>query len=162
MSFLKDRGGVAKALPTLATFLSYNPTGLNEQKCNWLNSLCNTCDVTYVSIQEHFCKSKTIDKFFTEQVQEFNSYVIPGFRNEGTDHGRPKAGLAQLSRASVSVRKERVMTDSNCVQAQILNFPSSHLLWTNAYFPTDPGTRIFDDHKLTEVLNAIESILGTA
>ena len=62
---------MAKAIPTLATFLSYNPTGLNEQKCDWLNSLCNTCDVTYVSIQEHFRKSKTIDKFFTEQFQEF-------------------------------------------------------------------------------------------
>ena len=93
---LKDRGGLAKALPTLATFLSYNPTGLNEQKCDWLNSLCNTCDVTYVSIQEHFRKSKTIDKFFTEQFQEYNLYVIPGFRNKGTDHGRPKAGWHSL------------------------------------------------------------------
>ena len=36
------------------------------------------------------------------------------------------------------------------------------LTWINAYFPMDPGTRIFDDHELTEVLNAIESILDTA
>ena len=62
----------------------------------------------------------------------------------------------------MSVRKERVMTDSNRVQAQILNFPLSRLLWINAYFPTDPGTRIFDDHELMEVLNAIENILDTA
>ena len=54
---------MAKALPTLATFLSYNPTGLNVQKCDWLNNLCDLADVTYVSIQEHFRKSKAIENF---------------------------------------------------------------------------------------------------
>ena len=101
-------------------------------------------------------------KNFSRNNYDYNLYIIPGFRNDGINCGRPKAGLAQLSKASVSVRKERVMTDSNRVQAQILNFPSSRLLWINAYFPTDPGTRIFDDHELMEVLNAIESILNTA
>ena len=136
--------------------------GLNALKCDWLNNLLELVDVTYVSIQEHFHTARTIETIFTEQFHDYNSYIILGFRNDGINGGRPKAGLAQLSKASVSVRKERVMTDSNRVQAQILNFPSSRLLWINAYFLTDPGTRIFDDNELMEVLNAIENILDTA
>ena len=153
---------MAKVLPTSATFLSYNPTGLNALKCDWLNNLLELVDVTYVSIQEHFRTARTIEKFFMEQFHDYNSYIMPGFRNDGINGGRPKAGLAQLSKASVSVRKERVLIDSKRVQAQILNFPSSRLLWINAYFPTDPGTITFDDRELMEVLNAIEGILDTA
>ena len=153
---------MAKVLPTSATFLSYNPTGLNALKCDWLNNLLELVDVTYVSIQEHFLTARTIEKIFMEQFHDYNSYIIPGFRNDGINGGRPKAGLAQLSKASVSVRKERVLIDSKRVQAQILNFPSSRLLWINAYFPTDPGTITFDDRELMEVLNAIEGILDTA
>ena len=153
---------MAKVLPTSATFLSYNPTGLNALKCDWLNNLLELVDVTYVSIQEHFRTARTIEKIFMEQFHDYNLYIIPGFRNDGINGGRPKAGLAQLSKASVSVRKERVLIDSKRVQAQILNFPSSRLLWINAYFPTDPGTITFDDRELMEVLNAIEGILDTA
>ena len=162
MPSLKDKRGMAKVLSTSATFLSYNPTGLNALKCDWLNNLLELVDVTYISIQEHFRTARTIEKFFTEQFHDYNSYIIPGFRNDGINSGRPKAGLAQLSKASVSVRKERVLIDSKRVQAQILNFPSSRLLWINAYFPTVPGTRIFDDHELMEVLNVIENILDMA
>ena len=102
---------MAKVLPTSATFLSYNPTGLNALKCDWLNNLLELVDMTYVSIQEHFRTARTIEKFFMEQFHDYNSYIIPGFRNEKINSGRPKAGLAQLSKASVSVRNERVLTD---------------------------------------------------
>ena len=148
--------------PTLATFLSYNPTGLNNQKCDWVNCLCETSDVTYLSIQEHFRKSKTIDKFFKEQFPKYDAFVIPGFREQGQDRGRPKAGIAQLSRASVAIRKDRVPCQSPRLQAQILNFHQSRLIWMNAYFPTDPGTAVFDDRELQEVLSEIENILDSA
>ena len=147
--------------PVLATFLSYNPTGLNDQKCDWLNSLCETTSSTYVCIQEHFRKSKTIDKFFKEQFPSFNSYVIPGYREEGQDKGRPKAGLAQLSSANIGIRKDRVMSKSNRIQAQILNFQNTRILWINAYFPTDPKTVVFKDDELLEVLNELERIMDT-
>jgi hypothetical protein len=78
----------------VTTFLSYNPTGLSGHKCDWLNSLCETVKVTYVGIQEHFRKSKTIDKFFKDQFGQYNSYVIPGYRETGQNRGRCIAGIA--------------------------------------------------------------------
>ena len=145
----------------LTTFLSYNPTGLSDVKCDWLNSLCETCDVSYVSIQEHFRKSKTIDQFFKSQFPGFYSYVIPGFREEGQDRGRPKAGIAQLSRASVGVRKDRVISKNDRIQAQVLNFEANKILWINAYFPTDPGTIAYTSDELPKVLSEIEKIMDS-
>ena len=152
---------MASSQPVLATFLSYNPTGLNIHKCDWLKSLCETTNATYVSIQEHFRKSKTIDKFFKDQFPNYNSYVIPGYREEGQDRGRPKAGLAQLSNATVAVRKDRVISSNKRIQAQVLNFEKNRLLWINAYFPTDPRTVIFNDTELLKVLSEIVRIMDT-
>ena len=53
------------------------------------------------------------------------------------------------------------MCDSKRVQAQILNFPKTRLLWINAYLPTDPHTSpiVFDDTALLAVLNDIEAVM---
>ena len=144
------------------TFLSYNSTGLGEVKCDWLNSLAETVNANYISIQEHFRKSKTIEKYFADEFPRFNSYVIPGYREKGQDRGRPKAGLAQLSYKCLEVKKDRVMTNSYQLQAQILCFETSRLLWINSYLPTDPNTVNFDERELLEVLTEIEHILDTA
>ena len=145
----------------VTTFLSYNSTGLSGQKCDWLNSLCDTVKVTYVAVQEHFRKSKTIDKFFKDQFKNYNSYVIPGYREAGQNRGRPIAGIAQLSKSDVAVRKDRVMCDSKRVQAQVLNFATTRLLWINAYLPSDPhtGPAVFDETELLSLLTDIEAVM---
>ena len=106
-------------------------------------------------------KSKTIDAYFKKQFPKYNSYVIPGYRNPGVTSGRPVAGIAQLSKSNVAIRKDRVMCDSKRVQAQILNFPKTRLLWINAYLPTDPhtGPAVFDDTELLSVLSDIEAVM---
>jgi hypothetical protein len=48
--------------------------------------------------------------------------VIPGYRAKGQDSGRPKAGIAQLSRKDIDVRKDRIVTKNVCLQAQILTY----------------------------------------
>ena len=53
---------------------------------------------------------QTIYKYFSDEFDKFHSYVIPGYRAKGQDSGRPKAGLAQLSRKDLDVRKDRVVT----------------------------------------------------
>ena len=84
-------------MATPTAFLSYNSTGLSEQKCDWIRDLCKLTGASYVSLQEHFRIAKTTDKLFCDQFPEYNSYVIPGYREKNVDSGRPKAGLAQLS-----------------------------------------------------------------
>ena len=103
--------------------------------------------------------SKTIDKYFSDQFSSYNSYVIPGFRELNQNKGRPKAGIAQMSRKNLAIRKDRVMTKSPRIQAQILNFDSSRLLWINSYLPNDPLTVEFNEDDLQLVLTEIEQIL---
>ena len=57
------------------------------------------------------------------------------------------------------MRKDRVLTTNPRIQAQILNFDPSRLLWINSYLPNDPLTVEFDEEELLEVLTEIEQIL---
>ena len=87
---------------------------------------------------------------------------MPAHREDTQDSGRPKGGIAQLSKKNIKVKHERISTKSYRIQAQVLHFPSTRLLWINAYFPTDPRTVRYNDEELIEVLNEVENILDTA
>ena len=141
-------------------FISYNSTGIDTFKTKWLRDLANLTGTSFINIQEHFRKSKTLSKFFTDEFPSFHSYIIPGFRAPGQDSGRPIAGLAQLSIKKLSIKKTRVKTISPRIQAQILQLPKSKLLWINSYFPTDNGDTNID--LLNEVLGEIEHKSDTA
>ena len=143
-------------------FISYNSTGLDKFKCDWIRNLCDVTSTSYCSVQEHFRNSKTTEKYFCDQFDKYNSYVIPGYRAKGQDSGRPKGGIAQLSRKDLDIRKDRIVTRNFRIQAQILNFSSTRLLWLNSYFPTDPQCKNFDDSELLEVLAEIECIMDKA
>ena len=65
-----------------------------------------------------------------------------------------------MSKKNISVKKDRVLTRCFRIEAQVLNLPSSRLLWINTYLPTDPQKILnFDDTELMEVLGEIETIL---
>ena len=87
------------------TFLSYNSTGINSLKSKWICDLMEVSKADFISIQEHFRKSKTIEKYFSQEFQNHSSYIIPGYRESGTDFGRPKCRLAMLSCKNKKVRK---------------------------------------------------------
>ena len=152
---------VQEEVASSVTFMSYNSTGLNSVKCQWIQEICDEYDMDYISIQEHFKQSsKSLDKFFKDNFKDSYPYVIPAHRNPGQDSGRAKAGLAQLSKKNISVKKDRVVSRSFRIQAQVLNLPSSRLLWINTYLPTDPQKKVnYDDTELREVLGEVETIL---
>ena len=54
------------------------------------------------------------------------------------------------------------MTKSFRIQAEILGFSNSRVLWLNTYFPTDPGGEYFNEEELSELLNEIENIMDKA
>ena len=146
------------AIPTV-NFISYNSTGISAAKSKFIQDICEEYTVTYASIQEHFKWSKQTNKFFNDKFDKFNCYVIPAYRPKCQDSGRAKGGLTQLSLKNKNVRKDRIVTKSWRIQAQLLNLPTTRLLWINAYFPTDPQIVNFDDTELLEVLTEIEMIM---
>ena len=135
------------------TFMSYNPTGLDSTvKCRFSNDICEEHDVDFLSIQEHFKFTATTDQYFKKKFPDYYSYVVAAFRSPGQESGRAKAGLAQLTRKGIQVKKDRVATQGHRVQAQILNLPSSRVLWLNTYLPPDPQLKgEYDDSALREV-----------
>ena len=54
-------------MDNISTFLSYNSTGLNSVKTKWIRDIVKLTKSDYISIQEHFKKTKTIDKYFIDQ-----------------------------------------------------------------------------------------------
>ena len=119
-------------------------------------------DCGFISIQEHFKKNRNIDQFFKDQFPEHNSYVIPGHRDSEQDSGRPKGGIAQLVSKKIDIKTDRVSTNNFRIQAQILNFSASKILWINTYFPTDPGNCNLDEEELHELLGEIENVMDNA
>ena len=85
----------------------------------------------------------------------------PAVRSENQDSGRPKGGIAQLSRKSLRVQVERIKTNNSRIQAQVLVFPTTRIIWINTYMPTDPQTQTFDDKELLDVLFEVEHILDS-
>ena len=144
-----------------ATFMSYNSTGIdNPVKCNWLNDICDEYDVDFLNIQEHFKSSKTTDKYFRNKFPSYNSVIIPGHRSPGQDTGRAKAGLGQLCKKDLTVKRDRVNSKHYRVQAQVLHLPTTSVLWLNTYLPTDPQTiRQYDDTELQSCLAEVENII---
>ena len=121
----------------ITTFLSYNSTGFDTVKTKWLRDLIKLTNSDFTSIQEHFKKTKTIDKYFSDEFPNQSSFVVPGYRETGQDFGRPKGGLAMLSSKNNHVSKNRLKSESFRIQAQVLKLPRSKLLWINTYLPTD-------------------------
>ena len=140
-------------------FMSYNSTGLDTIKTNWIRDLIETCDISFLQIQEHFKATKSVNKYFKIQFPQSDSFVIPAYRETNQDKGRAKAGLAQISRKSLDVRKEQIPTKSFRLQAQILHFGNYRLLWINAYFPTDPRTIQYDETDLLQVQTEIVDLI---
>ena len=147
-------------IPTV-NFMSYNSTGINSVKADWVRNLYKISNCDFVSLQEHFKKNRTIDKFFKDQFPEHSSYVIPGFREKDQDSGRPKGGIAQLRDKSLDLKVDRISTKSFRIQAQVLHFSTTRILWLNTYFPTDPGGENFAEQELLDILGEIETIMDS-
>ena len=145
-------------IPTV-NFLSYNSTGLDSIKADFIRNLYSITECDFISIQEHFKKTKSLDNFFKCNFPEHTSYVIPGVRELDQDSGRPKGGIAQLRNKKLDIKVDGIETKSFRIQAQILYLQTTRLLWINTYFPTDPGGVNFDENELIGVLSEIEDIM---
>ena len=143
-------------------FISYNSTGLDAVKIDWINDLAKTTDSTCLQIQEHFKATKSAQQCFKKHFKEFDNYAIPAIRENFSHVGRPKGVLVQLVKSNLNIKKEKVVCKSWCLQAWILHFHEYKLLWMNVYMPTDPQLQVIDETDLMEITAEIESIIATS
>ena len=161
-AFLHLRLAMARPIGKFVNFLSFNSTGLSPLKTQWIRDLTKTCAANFIGIQEHFKRTKSLNNFFRKEFVNFDSYVLPAYREEGRDTGRAQGGLAQLcSKALGGVKQEKVVTGSWRLQAQILHFGDFRLLWANVYFPNDPRIVNFDEAELLTVQSELRKVLDS-
>ena len=141
------------------TFLSYNSTGTNRIKCQWIQDLLENKDVDFCSIQEHFKTTKNTQQWFRQHFREFHCYATLAYRLPGVDTGRGRGGLLQLASKQISTERNRIETKSPRLQAQILTFSNCKLLWINGYLPCDPQKQDFDDTELLNTLKEVEKLI---
>ena len=141
--------------------MSYNMTGADANKCQWVRDQAAEQGVNYAALQEHFKTVKSTEQWFQNQFMNHHTYVIPAYRLPGVDSGRGRGGLAQLALRSTTVPRARVATRSPRLQAQLLTFPTCKVLWVNGYMPCDPQLDTFDDTELLATLGEVESMVTT-
>ena len=141
------------------TFMSYNMTGAETVKCQWVRDLAAEYSVNYCALQEHFKTVKTTNQYFQKQFCDYSLYVIPAYREPGTASGRGKGGLVQLAEKGLAVARARVTSNSPRVQAQVKTFTNFKVLWMNAYLPCDPQLQHFDDTELIATLSEVKRIV---
>ena len=146
---------------TSVNFMSYNMTGADTVKCQWVRELANEYEVDYCALQEHFKTVKSTEQWFCKQYGDFHTYVVPAYRMPGVDSGRGIGGMVQLALRSTAVPRARLATQSRRLQAQLLTFPTCKVLWVNGYLPCDPQVQTFDDTELVATLAEVEGLITT-
>ena len=141
------------------SFISYNSTGLDRIKIVWINEVLETLKVDCLQIQDHFKAIKTSEQFFKTNFKKYDSYVKKAVRDNSSHAGRPRGGLAQFVSKERNIRKERIVSSSWRILAQILHVNDYKLLWINIYMPTDPQTQSMDESEVISTLNEIEKII---
>jgi hypothetical protein len=82
----------------LVTFGSYNSTGMDVAKANWIKDMISECSFDFFAVQEHFKNTKSTDQYFKDNFSDHYSNVIPAHRAPGQLRGRCAGGLVQSSR----------------------------------------------------------------
>ena len=83
-------------------------------------------------------------------------YSIAAFKEDDIRRWRGKGGLSMIWPKCLDKYVTRIpLKTSKRVQACLINFPRSKVLWLNSYFPTDPRIQNVDDSELRESLAAI-------
>lgn len=140
-------------------FLSYNTTGFNDQRGEFINDICNTLgrENCLIAIQEHWLLGKNKSRINNILPNDLVIFSVGAFKDhKQIRRGRGKAGLAQIWHQSVDHLITRLsLPVTNHVQGVIVKFPTAKILWVNAYLPCDPGTDYFDETELRQTLNGI-------
>ena len=136
-------------------FLSYNSTGYNFQRAEFLTDLITILgkDRCLISLQEHFLMSRSLKKIGESLPDNLCVYSIAAFKEQEIRRGRGKGGLSMIFPKCLDKYITRLpIKSSKRVQACLLALPGCRLIWLNSYFPTDPETPNFDDSDLRETL----------
>ena len=139
--------------------LSYNSTGLDQVKIDYIKELLDILDIDLLGLQEHFKAIKSVDQFFKKHFKSHETFVKAAIRDTMEGAGRPRGGLAQFCIKNKNFKKEQIVVKSWRLQAQVIHIASYRLLWINCYMPVDPQTQTLDETEIRATLSEVENII---
>ena len=101
----------------VVTFMSYNATGMDTVKCEFIREMQKEYNVNYCAIQEHFKTVKSTEQYFSQQFKDTHTYATLAYRLPGVESGRGRGGLVQLAERGLEVSRAWVTAGSPRIQA---------------------------------------------
>ena len=141
--------------------ISYNSRGFSKQKdefCNFLLTPCfNGNKLTILCNQENFVLKGNSYKI-RKALPGFFTMIKPAVKTSH-DKGRPEGGLFIAVPDYIKNEVKDVSPSFWRIQAMIITIKSSRILLINSYFPTDPGSVVFDGSDLLETLQSVRNVI---
>ena len=139
--------------------ISYNPTGFNLQKANFINFLSSSMNIDIFMVQEHMHLRQNVYKVENE-FDKFNSFIIPASKsNHCVNSGRPSGGLGIFWKKSLNCNV-KMLKHPNSVRVHAIELFNNYLL-INSYFPTDPQVVNFDDFHLLKCIEDVKWFINS-
>ena len=134
--------------------ISYNSTGFNVAKGNFINFLSDSMKIDIFVLQEHMHLRQNVYKIQNE-LDKFESFIIPASKsNNFISSGRPSGGLGFFWKKSLNSRI-KIIKHPDSLRVQAIELCDNYLL-INTYFPTDPQVMNFDDFQLLKCIEDIK------
>ena len=140
--------------------VSYNSSGWNPDKGEYLNTILSSHGVHIASLQEHMQLKANLYKI-KKHFPDYELFSVPAFKDSSRiSAGRPSGGISFLYSQALSRYVTRISCPNSLrVQGLKLCLPDINLLFINAYFPTD--TRDRDDSEVLQTLQDIKFLLDS-
>lgn len=137
--------------------ISYNSTGFNRAKADFIKTLALTMNIDFLCLQEHFLLKNNVFKLQNE-FNNFNYSVVPATKQDCMiSSGRPSGGIAILwPKASLLKVHQLKVNGSSRVQAVMID---SRIILINCYFPCDTQNGNFNEFELLKCLEDIRCIV---
>ena len=132
--------------------ISYNSTGFNVEKANFINFLLNSMDIDVFILQEHLHLRQNVFKIQRE-LNKYESFILPAVKTSNKiSAGRPSGGLSIFWKPSLN-KIVNIIKHPNSFRVQGIEVGKNLVI--NTYFPVDPRVANFDDFELLKCLEDI-------
>lgn len=139
--------------------ISYNSTGFNVAKANFINFLSESMKIDIFVLQEHMHLRQNVFKI-QKEFSNFESFIIPAYKsNNCISSGRPCAGLGIFWKKSLN-SLVKMFKHPNSQRVQALEICDNHLL-INTYFPNDPQVRNYNDYELLKCIEEVKWFINS-
>ena len=140
------------------SLLSYNTTGWNVFKADFINTIMITHKIEICAIQEHFQLADNLVKIERE-LSNFEVFALPAYKsNQRVHSGRPSGGLAFIYDKHLAQYVTR-LTVPNSFRVQGLKYITKNesILVINVYFPND--NRNNENEELIATLEGVKYLV---